>query len=481
MARPGQGRRVNSGGAKIIFSDSNTHARGEKNYRTSGDVDAMRIPKDSYFCHQVMWDGWVDTEREHTYIIGHWDYDEAQDEMRKNITKPVYVCSTADEVELFLNGTSLGKGKQSDRFLFTWPEVMYYPGELSAIGYKDGKVVSTAEKHTVGKPVALRMRVIRPEASEGGESSFRADGADLRIIEVEAVGESGERCPLANDRLHFALTGNGTFLGGISGVVSEEERQFNATQAEVKEGHSKDNNSILSPDLQLEAGVCRVLVRSTTQPGNMTLTATSANAQSSIILTTSPCPVENGFYVDASGNPVEADWAKALPPYLLRGETPAEPSFVQEYTAAEIARIDAVANADKVGNMTDDNEDSKWSSDGRLENAYFKVTLSQPEAIRKITLRMDGFRTTSYPLQVFAEVDGKKLVIWEGYTPKNLGDCYLFITNPVVADKYEIRMIGDATVKEAFASMTELAAKKNLSTKVGKSTTLSIIELEFDK
>ena len=503
MARPGQGRRVNSGGAKIIFSDSNTHARGEKNYRTSGDVDAMRIPKDSYFCHQVMWDGWVDTEWEHTYIIGHWEYDNSStSEVTKSITqltKPVYVCSTADEVELFLNGTSLGKGKQSDRFLFTWPEVTYCPGELSAVGYKDGTVVSTAEKHTVGKPVGLRMKVLEPQAGLLAKIPFRADGADLRIIEVEAVGENGERCPLANDKLHFTLTGNGTFLGGISGVVSEEERQFNATQAEVKEGHSKDNNSILSQDLQLEAGVCRVLVRSTTQPGTMTLTVQCPTFNSPLStvncqLSTVNCPTQDGFYVDDAGNPVEADWAKDLPPYLQRGETPSAPSFVQEYTAAEIARIDVKANGDKVGCLTDDNEDSKWSSDGRLENACLTVTLSKPEAIRKIALRMDGFRTTSYPLQVIAYSQQPtansqlstfnsqlSTIVWQGYTPKNLGDCYLFIDNPVVADKYEIRMIGEATVKEAFASMTELAAKKNLSTKVGKSTTLSIAELEFDK
>ena len=63
VARPGTGKRVNSGGAKIIFSDSNTHARGEKNYRTSGDVDAMRIAKDSWFVHQAIWDGWVDTRQ----------------------------------------------------------------------------------------------------------------------------------------------------------------------------------------------------------------------------------------------------------------------------------------------------------------------------------------------------------------------------------------------------------------------------------
>ena len=60
--RPGTGKRVSSGGAKIIFSDTNTHFRGVENYRRSGDTDPMRIPKDSYFAHQVMWDGWVDTE-----------------------------------------------------------------------------------------------------------------------------------------------------------------------------------------------------------------------------------------------------------------------------------------------------------------------------------------------------------------------------------------------------------------------------------
>jgi len=61
--RPGTGDRVNAGGVNIIFSDSNTHFRGEENYRRSGEVDAMRIPKDGYFANQVMWDGWVDVAR----------------------------------------------------------------------------------------------------------------------------------------------------------------------------------------------------------------------------------------------------------------------------------------------------------------------------------------------------------------------------------------------------------------------------------
>ena len=71
---PGTGRRVNSGGAKIIFSDTQTHGRGAENYRISGVVDPMRIPKDGFFAHKVMWDAWVDPENVDAHIVGHWNY-----------------------------------------------------------------------------------------------------------------------------------------------------------------------------------------------------------------------------------------------------------------------------------------------------------------------------------------------------------------------------------------------------------------------
>jgi beta-galactosidase len=106
-ARPGTGKRVNAGGVNIIFSDSNTHHRGAENYRTSGEVDALRLEKDAFFAHQVMWDGWVDTERPRTHILGHWNY-------ANGTKKNVYVVSSTERVELFLNGKSLGMGEQED-------------------------------------------------------------------------------------------------------------------------------------------------------------------------------------------------------------------------------------------------------------------------------------------------------------------------------------------------------------------------------
>lgn len=107
--RPGTGLRVSAGGTKIIFSDSNTHYRGEENYRRSGVTDPMRIEKDAFFAHQVMWNGWVDTDKYQTYIIGHWNYPE-------NTVKPVYVVSNGEQVELLLNGKSLGMGKRAYHF-----------------------------------------------------------------------------------------------------------------------------------------------------------------------------------------------------------------------------------------------------------------------------------------------------------------------------------------------------------------------------
>src|SRR5581483_5338558 len=126
--RPGTGERVNAGGVNIYFSDSNTHQRGAASYRCSGEVDAMRLPKEGFYAHQVMWDGWVNPEHPHIHIVGHWNYE-------PNTKKPVYVVSSADKVELFINNQSKGFGGQSSRFLYTWNDVQFKPGEIKAVGY----------------------------------------------------------------------------------------------------------------------------------------------------------------------------------------------------------------------------------------------------------------------------------------------------------------------------------------------------------
>jgi hypothetical protein len=121
------------------------------------------------------------------HIIGHWSYP-------AGTRKAVYVASNAADVELFVNGRSLGHGKVSDGYLFTFPDVAWEAGEISAVAYAGGKPVATQSKHTIGPPVALRMTPIT------GPGGLHADGSDIALIDVEAVDAKGDRCPTFQQR-----------------------------------------------------------------------------------------------------------------------------------------------------------------------------------------------------------------------------------------------------------------------------------------
>ena len=229
LERPGTGRRVSSGGVNIIFSDSNTHYRGEENYRRSGEVDAMRLPKDGFWAHQVMWDGWVDLEKFHTHIIGHWNY-------APGTTKDIYVVSGGDKVELFVNGVSKGFGAQSKRFLFTFKNITWEPGEIRAVTYNTkGMKLSEASHVTSGEPARVKLTL------HTSPQGYYADGADFVLVDVEVVDAQGRRCPTSNAMIHFTLDGPAEWRGGLA---------------------QGPDNYILSKDLPVECGVNRVIIRS---------------------------------------------------------------------------------------------------------------------------------------------------------------------------------------------------------------------------
>ena len=259
MERPGTGTRVSSGGVKIVFSDTNTHHRGESNFRMSGVTDAMRIPKDAFFVHQVMWNGWVEPEKEQTYIVGHWNYPEGT-------VKPVYVVSTADEVELFLNGRSLGKGRQEYRFLHVFDSVRYEKGILEAVGHTSRYTLETA-----GEPHHLQLTAIQnPEGT-------MADGADMILYQVEVLDKEGRRCPLDDRMIHFELWGEGKWIGGIG---TRDNKAMQRPDTNRKEGlldaaNTKNisDNYVGAYDLPVECGVNRVLVRTTPNAGEIHLSA----------------------------------------------------------------------------------------------------------------------------------------------------------------------------------------------------------------
>lgn len=437
LERPGNGKRSSSGGTKIIFSDSNTHYRGAENYRRSGVTDAMRIPKDAFYAHQVMWgDAWVDNEGCSSYIIGHWNYPD-------NTVKPVYVVSSGEDVELFLNGESLGRGKRDYNYLFSFDDVAYQPGELVAVSYsKDGKEASRYTLNTVGEPAALHLTKI--ENPEG----FHADGADMALIQIEVVDKNGNRCPLDNRMIEFEIDGPAEWLGGIA---------------------QGPDNYIKSKSLPVECGINRVLIRSTTTPGKIKLTAKAEGLPSaSVNMSTVPVKVTAGLsdYIPAG----------TLKGKLDRGATPSGASYRERKSDVAVVSIEAGSAQENVRNTIDDNENSAWTSDGVLANSWITYTLERPALISDITLKMSGWRKRTYPIEVYA---GDKL-IWKGFTDKGLGYIHLLPDNPVKTDKITIRQIGAATEKDAF-SMKELAGgpANEMDTKQSKKYQLGIVEAEF--
>lgn len=438
--RPGTGLRVSSGGTKIIFSDSNTHYRGAENYRRSGVTDALRIPKDAFYAHQVMWNGWVDTDKYQTYIIGHWNYPE-------HTVKPVYVVSNAEQVELFLNGTSLGKGKRDYHFLFTFDNVAYQPGKLEAVSYDvQGKEVSRYTLETAGEPARLHLTAMQnPEG-------FRADGADMALVQVEVVDKNGKRCPLDNRMISFLLEGEAEWRGGIA---------------------QGSGNYILSKELPVECGINRALLRSTTKAGKITVTARAEGLpEAKLALETLPVTLVGGL----------SDY---LPQYTLKGdlrkgETPLTPSYVDTKRDVAVVSVKAGAHQEKACASYDDNELSEWVNDGQSATAWITYTLAREAEIDDICLKLNGWRSRSYPLEVYA---GNQLV-WSGNTDKSLGYVHLHVDKPVRSDEITIRMKGGTTDKDAFGQIIEVAggAANDMEkrAKVDKGNyNLRIIEIEF--
>ena len=462
LERPGTGRRVNSGGAKIVFSDTNTHFRGESNYRTSGVTDAMRLPKDAFFVHQVMWDGWVTPERDRTYIVGHWNYADT-------LTLTKYVVSTGDEVELFLNGRSLGKGERSYQYLFTFANIPYEAGRLEAVSYRGAREVSRYAIETAGKPHHLHVTTI--ENPDG----FKADGADMAIVQFEVVDEQGRRCPLDNRMVHFNLWGEGRWLGGIatqqgswpypSNQAATEQKIPLANSSALLDGPehpSVFDNFIRHQSLPVECGVNRVLVRSTTHPGNITLTCAAEGLQ--------PVTIDLQTVRQPSS---------PLPLNLTRGETPSTPSYSDHSVSIDIVDATSGSNATALANSFDDNELSEWASDGLRENAWATYRLARKAPVDEVVLKLTGWRNKCYPLAVYA---GKKK-LWEGITYATLGYVHIPIATPVTTDQITLRMLGPVQNSSAFGEIKELAGGATgeldrVRTSKGE-VKLRIVEVEF--
>lgn len=188
-----------------------------------GMVDLAGFPKDRYYLYQSEW-----TDKPMVHLLPHWNW-----EGKEGQTIPVMVYSNADEVELFLNGHSLGQkarysdlwempvskevipeGKFVTKYRRIW-QVPYQPGSLKAIGYAHGKQVAVDEVRTAGLPALLRLIPDR--------ASITGNGVDLSFVTVRVEDKDGNLCPLADNLIHFDLSGDGEIAGVDNGNAATVE------------------------------------------------------------------------------------------------------------------------------------------------------------------------------------------------------------------------------------------------------------------
>ena len=184
----------------------------------NGIIDLAGFPKDRFYLYQAHWR----PDFPMVHILPHWNWPERMGEVT-----PVHVFTSGDEAELFLNGQSLGKKKKGEyAYRIRWDDVVYEPGELKVIAYKDGKVWAEKVVKTTGEAIQLQATADR--------ATMAADGEDLSFITVQISDEEGLLVPRTNNLIKFTLEGPGEIVATDNGdqtdmtaFPSQERNAFN--------------------------------------------------------------------------------------------------------------------------------------------------------------------------------------------------------------------------------------------------------------
>ena len=188
----------------------------------------------------------------------------------------------------------------------------------------------------------------------------------------------------------------------------------------------------------------RVLIRSTTKSGDILLTAKAEGLHDNSLNWSS-------IHVEVSNGLSQYLPNEFLAGYLDKGATPSTPSYYDTKKEVLIVSANAGSNSDKVKNSFDDNEMSEWSNDGNLGNAWITYNLEREATINEICMKLTDWRSTSYPLEIFANNE----LIWSGETDKSLGYVHLSV-KPVKTDKITISLKGSTSDSDAFGQIVEM-------------------------
>jgi len=202
-----------------------------------GVVDLAGFPKDVYYMYQSEW-----TTKPVLHVFPHWNWEEGQE-----VDIWAYY-NNADEVELFLNGESLGsKTKQDDDLHVCW-QINFQPGTLKAISRKNGKVVLEKEIHTAGDASKIELVTDR--------EIIKKDGYDLAYVTVNILDAKGNVVPKADNLIHFEVSGGGKIVG-------------------VDNGYQANLSSFKASEIKAFNGKCLVIIQSNKKNETVILKATS--------------------------------------------------------------------------------------------------------------------------------------------------------------------------------------------------------------
>ena len=218
-----------------------------------GIIDLAGFKKDRFYLYQSRWRPELPT----VHILPHWNW-----ESRTGQITPVHIFTSGDEAELFLNGKSLGK-KKKDKFEYRlrWDSVVYEPGILKAVAYKDGKQWAIHEVKTTGIPVKIALSADR--------NVIDADGKDISFVTVRILDSDGNLVPNADNKIWFEISGTGEIVA-------------------TDNGNPADMISFASKERSAFGGLALVIMRGKKgKKGEMKLTARSERLDSGSVIISS--------------------------------------------------------------------------------------------------------------------------------------------------------------------------------------------------
>ena len=206
-------------------------------------MDTCGFPKDVYYYYQSWW-----TDKPVLHIFPHWNWPGKEGQ-----EIDVWCYSNCKQVELFLNGQSLGKKATPQLSHLEW-KVKYEPGTLSVKGYdKDGDVIAETSVETTGEPAAV---VLEPDLT-----TLAVNGGDISLVTVKIVDAQGHVVPVATNAVTFSVTGAGHLLGVGNG---------DPTCHEPDKGNKRSAFN----------GLCLGIIQSSCKPGAITVQADSPGLKS---------------------------------------------------------------------------------------------------------------------------------------------------------------------------------------------------------